>query len=118
MITKLVAIGTLLSFIFVATMWVDNRYFKVVEAAQAQAQTKAELKTTQDQVKTLQKSLTVLSTSITRDTKQRRLWDIENHYKTSDPLKVPDPDRRQEMRQLQMEVPVMNKTIDDLSKPQ
>ena len=118
MITKLAAIGAILGLLFGATCWVDSRFQKSAEAAQAQAQTKAEIKTTQDQVKTLQKSLGVLSTSITRDSQQRRLYDLEDRYKTSDPSKVPDMDRRNEMRKLQVEIPALNKTIDDFRKPE
>ena len=118
MITKLAAIGAILGLIYGVGVGIDSRYFKVVEATQAQAQTKAEIKTTQDQVKTLQKSLGVLSTSITRDSQQRRLYDLEDRYKTSDPSKVPDMDRRNEMRKLQVEIPALNKTIDDFRKPE
>jgi hypothetical protein len=111
MITKLVAIGTLLSFILVAAMWIDNRYAKCSE-------TKADIQIAKDETKRVEKDFKIFSTGIVRDTKQNRLWSLEDRYKTKDPTQVSNPADRQEMRQLQIEVPALGNKIDALENPQ
>ena len=103
MITKIVAVLTLLGILYGAAAVIDARYFKSSEAQVMKAENKE-----------LKKSVDMLSTGITRDAKQNRLWALEDRYKTSDPTKVPDPDKKQEMRQLQMDLPVLQKKLDML----
>jgi predicted nucleic acid-binding Zn-ribbon protein len=111
MIAKLVAIGTILGMLFGAGLWIDNRYAK-------SAETKAEIQTAKDDTKRVEKDFKIFSTGIARDTKQNRLWSLEDRYKTKDPTQVSNPSDRQEMRQLQMEVPALGNKLDALEKPQ
>ena len=109
MITKLVAICTILGFIFGAGLWIDNRYAKCSE-------TKVEIQVAKDETKRVEKDFKIFSTGIVRDTKQNRLWSLEDRYKTKDPTQVSNPVDRQEMRQLQIEVPALGIKLDALEK--
>ena len=94
--TKILGILALISMAFGLFFWADARFVKCQE------------------VKEVKKAVDILSTGITRDAKQNRLWALEDRYKTSDPTKVPDQDKKQEMRQLQMDLPVLQKKLDVL----
>ena len=111
MITKLVAICTILGFIFGAGLWVDNRYAKCSE-------TKVDIQVAKDETKRVEKDFKIFSTGIVRDTKQNRLWSLEDRYKTKDPTQVSNTMDRQEMRQLQIEVPALGSKLEALAAPQ
>lgn len=111
MITKLVAICTILGFLFGAGLWVDNRYAKGTE-------TKADIQAVKGETRRVEKDFKIFSTGIVRDTKQNRLWSLEDRYKTKDPTQVSNPNDRQEMRQLQIEIPALGNKLDALEKPQ
>ena len=111
MTSKIIAILTLLGLVYGGLTWVDGRYAKCQE-------TKAEIKVTKDSVKEVKRSVDILSTGITRDAKQSRLWALEDRYKTSDPTKIPDTDKKQEMRQLQIDLPKLQDKLRALEAPQ
>jgi hypothetical protein len=103
MIAKLAAILAILSILCSGIYWYDSRLAKSADLQAEIAQRKA-----------LDKSVGILSTGITRDAKQSRLWALEDRYKTRDPTQIPDQDKRQEMRQLQMDLPLLNERMKTL----
>lgn len=99
MMTKLVAICTILGFIFGAGLWVDNRYAKCAE------------------VKSLEKRVNLAETGTVLNQKQSRLWQYEDRY-GKDAAKVSDSSDRQDMRQLQVDVPKLQERMKVLEAPQ
>ena len=99
MITKLVAILTILGFIFGTGLWIDNRYAKCAET------------------KSLEKRVNLMETGTVLNQKQSRLWNYEDKY-GKDATKVSDPDDRKEMKQLQIDVPKLQERVRVLESPQ
>ncbi len=95
MITRLIAIGTLIGLGFGGILWIDNRYAKCAET------------------KTLEKRFNIFETGTVLNQKQSRLWTYEDRY-GKDAANVPDPNTRQEMKQLQVDVPALQKKMDTL----
>ena len=99
MITKCVAILTLLGLLYGAIVFVDSRYAKCAET------------------KSLEKRVNIMETGTVLNAKQSRLWAYEDRY-GRDSDKVPDPLAKQEMKQLQVDVPKLQDRMKMMEAPQ
>jgi hypothetical protein len=95
---KIISILTILGFAFGAFFWADTRFAKCAE------------------VKSLEKRVNLAETGTILNQKQTRLWAYEDRY-GKDPAKVSDPITRQEMKQLQVDIPALRGKMDALEKP-
>jgi hypothetical protein len=98
MVTKLATILTILGLVFGAVLWVDSRYAKCAE------------------VKSLERRVNLAETGTVLNAKQSRLWAYEDRY-GKDATKVSDPGDRQEMKQLQVDVPKLQDRMKVLEAP-
>lgn len=98
MTAKIAAILTILGLLFGAVLWVDSRYAKCAET------------------KSLEKRVNIMETGTVLNQKQSRLWAYEDRYGV-DAAKVSDPNTRQEMKQLQVDVPVLRERMKALEAP-
>ena len=96
--TKIISILTILGFAFGAFFWADAHYAKCAE------------------VKSLEKRVNLAETGTILNQKQTRLWAYEDRY-GKDAAKVSDPIARQEMKQLQVDIPALRSKMDALEKP-
>jgi hypothetical protein len=94
---KIIYILTILSFAFGAFFWADTHYAKCAE------------------LKSLEKRVNLAETGTILNQKQARLWAYEDRY-GKDPAKIPDPITRQEMKQLQVDIPALRGKMDALEK--
>jgi hypothetical protein len=83
---QIVPLLTILAMVFGAFFWVDGHYAKCAD------------------MKSLQNRFNIHETGTILNQKQQRLWTYEDRY-GKDPAKVQDPAARQEMKQLQIDVP-------------
>ena len=66
--------------------------------------------------KSLERRVSLSETSTILNQKQLRLWAYEDRY-GKDPAKIPDPGDRQEMKQLQVDVPRLQEKVRVLEAP-
>ena len=98
MIAKIVAVLTLVGLIYGGLCFVDSRYAKSADT------------------KSLEKRVNLMETGTVLNQKQSRLWAYEDRYGV-DAAKVSDPNTRQEMKQLQVDVPVLRERMKALEAP-
>ena len=98
MTAKIAAILTILSLSIGACFWVDAHYAKCAE------------------VKSLEKRVNLMETGTVLNSKQSRLWAYEDRY-GKDATQVSDPMARQEMKQLQVDVPKLQERVKALEAP-
>lgn len=97
MLKQIVAILTILGFAFGAFLYFDAKYAKCAE------------------LKSLEKRVNLAETGTILNQKQTRLWAYEDRY-GRDATNIPDPIARQEMKQLQVDVPALRGKMDAMEK--
>jgi hypothetical protein len=104
LMAKLLTIASLLGILIGGLAWVDGRYAKC-----------ADLQTESIQRKALEKRVNLAEVGTVLNTKQARLWAYEDRY-GKDSTAIQDPLSRQEMKQLQIDVPVLRNKLSDMEK--
>ena len=99
MITKVVGIIAILTFLFGIYSWGDKNLARCAD------------------VKSLEKRVNLMETGSVLNQKQSRLWAYEDRY-GRDAAKVADPITRNEMKQLQVDVPKLQDRMKSLEAPQ
>jgi hypothetical protein len=96
--TKVVATLTLIGMAFGVLFWADARFAKCAET------------------KSLERRVNLMETGTVLNQKQSRLWAYEDRY-GRDAMSVSDPIARQEMKQLQIDVPKLQERMKVLEAP-